>query len=145
MEQLPNIYFFNPTCEYAVANGNASWQPNRLLQKMEKDLDVLPLFFAQPNDIVLVSKLPSEHFQHRLKKMGISLPRFMLLEEALKTKAEGEKLNRLMPWGWSPTVHKLLEPLKDSCSPAFLKSPVANWEPAKREFYSKKFSLGILQ
>jgi hypothetical protein len=143
--QLPDIWFFNPTCEYAVANGNAYWQPNQLLQKMEKDLSTLPLFFARSNDIVLIRKMLSENYLHHLKNIGFSLPRFLLLEEAIKTKANGEKLNRLLPWGWSPTAHKLFEPLKASCSDGFLDSPVANWEAAQREFYSKKFSLGILE
>ena len=52
-ENLPDIYLFNPTCEYAVANGHTSWQPNRLLQKMEEDLGTLPLFFARPQDVIL--------------------------------------------------------------------------------------------
>lgn len=141
----PDVFFFNPTCEYAVANGNASWQPNRLLQKMEEDLGTLPLFFAQPNDIVLVKKLPAENFLQKLKKQGISLPRFVLLEDALKNRLSGEKLNRLMPWGWSPVAHQLLEPLKNSCSIPFQHSPVASWHPASRELYSKKFSGQILR
>lgn len=144
-QQHPDIWFFNPTCEYAVANGNASWQPNRLLQKMERDLDTLPLIFASSNDIVLVRKMPTDDFRNRLKSMGISLPRFMLLENTLKTKAGDEKLDWLMPWGWSPAAHKLLGPLKELCSASFLNSPVANWDSAQKEFYSKKFSLGILE
>ena len=143
--QLPNIFFFNPTCEYAVANGNASWQPNRLLQKMEEDLGTLPHFFANRNDIVLVRKLPADEFLHKMAKRGVTLPRFVLLEDALKNKLKGQKINRLLPWGWSPVMHKLLEPLKENCSSEFLESPVAGWEPAHREFYSKKFALGILQ
>ena len=144
-QQWPDIYFFNPTCEYAVANGNASWQPNRLLQKIESELDTLPLFFAQPNDVVLIRKMPSDKFLQHLEKLGILLPRFMQLEEALKTKLNGEKLNHLLPWGWSPAAHKLLSPLKESCTASFLNSSVARWEPAHKEFYSKKFSLGILE
>lgn len=141
----PDVWFFNPTCEYAVANGTTSWQPNRLLQKMEEDLGTLPLFFAKPHDVVLVKKLPAENFLKRLEKQGISLPRFVLLEDALKNKLNGEKLNRLLPWGWSPVAHKLLEPLKNSCSTAFQYSPVASWQPASRELYSKKFSGQILR
>ncbi len=141
----PDVYFFNPTCEYAVANETTSWQPNRLLQKMEEDLGTLPLFFAQPHDIVLLRKLPAEAYLQKMEKQGIPLPRFMQLEEALKNKLNGEKLNRLLPWGWSPAMHKLLGPLKENCSSAFRESPVARWEHAHREFYSKKFALGILQ
>jgi len=142
--QKPDVWFFNPTCEYAVANGTTSWQPNRLLQKMEVDLGTLPLFFAKPHDIVLVRKLPAEKFLQKLKMQGISLPRFVLLEDALKYKLNGEKLNRLMPWGWSPVAHKLLEPLKNSCSIPFQHSPVFKWQPGTRDLYSKKFSRKIL-
>ena len=145
MEQRPNIYFFNPTCEYAVANGNTSWQPNRLLQKMEDDLGTLPMFFARPNDIVLLRKLPSENFLQKLVNQGIPLPRFVLLQEAQKNKLNGEKINHLLPWGWSPAVHKLLEPLKENCTADFLNSPVSSWKPVNRDFYSKKFALSILQ
>jgi hypothetical protein len=140
----PDVWFFNPTCEYAVANGTTSWQPNRLLQKMEEDLGTLPLFFAKPQDIVLVKKIPAEKFLQKLKMQGIPLPRFVLLEDALKNKLNGEKLNRLMPWGWSPVAHKLLEPLKNSCSVPFQHSPVFNWRLTSRELYSKKFGLQIL-
>jgi hypothetical protein len=144
-KKYPDVYFFNPTCEYAVSNGYASWQPNRLLQKMESDLDTLPLFFAQPNDVVLVRKMLSKNFLRNMEKLGILLPHFMQLEEALKTNENGVKLNRLLPWGWSPAAHKLLGPLKESCSASFLNSPVANWDSTQKEFYSKKFSLGILE
>ena len=74
----PSIYLFNPTCEYAVANGSANWQPNRILQKMEFDLSALPLFFAGKNDFVLVEKIPSEEFTDSLKQIGIAIPNFIL-------------------------------------------------------------------
>jgi hypothetical protein len=51
--------------------------------------------------------------------------------------------NRLMPWGWSPAAHKLLSPLKSSCSEEFLSSPVSEWNPIYRDLYSKKFALEI--
>ena len=145
MEQRPDIYYFNPTCEYAVANETTSWQPNRLLQKMEEDLGILPLFFTQPHDVVLIRKMPGNNFLQKMENQGIPLPRFVLLQEALKNKLNGEKLNRLLPWGWSPAMHKLLGPLKENCSSGFLQSPVARWEHVHREFYSKRFALTILQ
>ncbi len=46
-EIFPDIFYFNPTCEFAVANGSPNWQPNKLLKKMEDDLSVLPLFFGK--------------------------------------------------------------------------------------------------
>lgn len=144
-EKFPNFYLFNPTCEYAVANSNSSWQPNKLLQKMEADLATLPLFFTKPNDFVIVNNIPSKEFLKSLETIDISIPNFILIKE-IKTNKEIIDLPKfkLLPWGWSPVAHRLLSPLKQNCSDEFLKSPVSNWQPGYRDLYSKKTALKIL-
>ncbi len=143
---LPNIYFFNPTCEYAIANGNTTWQPNRILQKMESDLATLPLFLAQPKDYVIVDKIPSQPFINSLKGLEIKMPQFIVKKEATANKSfTSQKRGKLLPWGWSPAAHKLLSPLKASCSAEFKNSPVFNWLPKYKNLYSKKFALSILK
>ena len=42
-------------------------------------------------------------------------------------------------------MHKLFEPLKESCSEEFKLSPVFSWKPEQKEIYSKKFALNILK
>ena len=78
----PSIYLFNPTCEYAVANGSANWQPKRILQKMEFDLSALPLYFAKNDDFILVDRIPSEEFIVSLKQIDIPIPNFILKTDA---------------------------------------------------------------
>ena len=141
----PDIYLFNPTCEYAVANGKASWQANKLLQKMESDLATLPLYFTRPNDYVLVDSFPSFSYLSKLSELNVPLANFILKKEATQqnnflTIPKG----KLLPWGWSPAAHKLLEPLKKTCSDEFLTSPVSNWKPQYKELYSRKFAMEIL-
>lgn len=143
---LPDIYLFNPTCEYAVANGRASWQPNRILQKMEEDLTALPAFLAGSGDIVLVRELPPEDYISRLKSIAGPGPRFVPLNGITQDPDFlNEPKNRLLPWGWSPAAHRLLSPLKTGCASTFKHSPVASWMPGHRELYSKKFALEILK
>jgi hypothetical protein len=143
--QLPDIYFFNPTCEYAVANGHASWQPNRLLQKMESDLATLPLFLAQSKDFILVDSIPSADYLSKLSELNVPLPEFIQKREALKQRGFlNIQKGKLLPWGWSPAAHKLLAPLKKTCSAEFLHSPVSTWKTEYRELYSKKFAREIL-
>ena len=145
MDQLSNLYLFNPTCEYAVGNGSPNWQANRLLQKMETDLDILPMFFASSNDFVLVENPPSETHLEKLNTLGIAIPGFIQKKEAFANISfQIRKWSALKPWGWSPAAHKLLQPFKGSCSDEFKTSPVSKWKPEYRELYSKKFSLGIL-
>lgn len=140
-----DIYLFNPTCEYAVANGNTSWQPNRLLQKMESDLCCLPLYFATNNDYILVDRLPNDDYLEHVKIIKPYLPGFLLKNELKKSTFPNFNINRLMPWGWSPAAHKLLQPLKSRCSNDFKASPVFSWKENHKEIYSKRYALKILE
>ena len=145
MREIPNIYLFNPTCEYAVANAMSSWQPNSLLQKMEADLAALPMYLANPNDHILVDQLPGASFLDEICQLHYTLPHFSEKKKVLNQQKYIEApINRLMPWGWSPAAHKLLHPLKNSCSAEFQRSPVFEWKPEYRNFYSKKYALEIL-
>jgi len=142
---LSDIYFFNPTCEYAVGNGQPSWQPNLLLQKMEEDLGALPLYFASQKDVVLVHKVPPVQYISRMEDIGLKVPELFPVQEAGRNKTfAGRPKNRLLPWGWSPAAHRLLEPLKLSCSAEFLESPVAEWKSGYRDLYSRKLARDIL-
>src|SRR5690606_24170018 len=101
INSMRNIYLFNPGCEYAVANQNANWQPNRILQKMENDLSILPMYFASPNDIILVDRLPSPEFTENQKKLNIDIPDYLEKTSfANKTDQINIPINKLLPWGW---------------------------------------------
>jgi hypothetical protein len=141
----PDVYLFNPTCEYAVANGNGSWQPNRILQQMEADLASLPLFFAQKNDYVLLDNAPSANYLQSLRKLPVEVPQFRLKTAINHDKFVCLPKNRLIPWGWSPAAHKLFKPIKLSCSNDFLQSPVSDWKTAYQKYYSKKYGIEFLQ
>ncbi len=144
--ETTDIFLFNPTCEYAVANGQPFWQANRLLLKMEADLATLPCFFANPYDIILTDKIPSNEFVESFEPFHFSMPQFFQKDEFLrKTFSETFGINKLLPWGWSPAAHRLLSPLKQYCSDAFKQSPVFLWNPENRELYSKGFALEILK
>ena len=143
---MHDIYLFNPGCEYAVANQNANWQPNRILQKMENDLSILPMYFACKNDIVLVDRLPTHEFTNNLKKLNIDIPEYCVKTSfANNIHQINIPINKLLPWGWSPVAHKFLSPLKELCSPEFQQSPVFNWMTEHRELISRKFALKILK
>jgi hypothetical protein len=140
-----NIFLFNPTCEYAIANGSPNWQPNRLLQKMESDLSVLPMYFANKSDFVLVDKMPSAEFIDSLQNLNIEIPNFILKYDAINNQQFlNLPKNKPLPWGWSPAAHNFLLPFKQSCSAEFRQSPVFNWKPEHRQITSRKFAADTL-
>jgi len=142
----PNIYYYNPTCELAVANGSENFQATALLRKFEYDLDIIPVFLASPNDIILVQKMPSQQFMDDLIKAGFEISKPLLLNESLNDPSfVAIPKGFLSPWGWSPAVHKLLSPLKPSCGYEFQQSPVTQWKSVHKELYSRKQGVEILK
>lgn len=140
-----DIYFFNPTCELAVANGSMNFMAPAQLRRFENELSTLPWILARPDDIVLTDRIPAQQFTDRLENAGFRLPTFRITESSLSDAFLSEDKGFLFPWGWSPATHKLLSPLKSGCSPKFLDSPVAEWHEIHRELYSRKSALTILQ
>lgn len=112
---------------------------------MEYDLDLLPAFFAQPKDVVLVQKYPDANFLDSLLEAGLYRFNLHLLDESLRDpNFISEPKGFLKPWGWSPAMHKLFAPLKPSCSQEYLNSPVAFWKPDYKELYSRKAGRELL-
>jgi hypothetical protein len=143
---LPDVYFYNPTCEIAVANGSENYMPKNLLRQMEYDLDLLPAYFANNEDILLVQKYPDPYFLESLHKAGLNDFNLLLLGEALKDPVFlSSPKGFLKPWGWSPAMHKLFSPLKPSCSREYLDSPVAQWNSVHKHLYSRKMAGELLR
>ena len=136
------VYYFNPTCELAIANGSFSYMPPLLLQEMERDLAILPFAFANGNDFVLTENLPSTDYQKRLKDAGFDLPRFCSLAdlEAFPTGSFGN----ICPWGWSPAVHFKIMKLKEKCDDRFKANPVFSWRNENQLLFERATSLNLL-
>ncbi len=143
--QNPDIFLFNPTCDFATANNTVSWQPNHILQQMERDMGNLPQFLSKPEDIVLVQELPSSELLGKLKDAGFQLPSFLSVDKALTNPSCLKKvIGSLRPWGWSPAAHHLLQPFKPLCRREFTESPVAMWKPAHRKLSSRETARELL-
>jgi hypothetical protein len=66
---MPNdVYYFNPTCELAVANGSFSYMAPRLLREFERDCSALPFVFSTLGDFVLTENKPSRQFINSVVK-----------------------------------------------------------------------------
>jgi len=138
-----NIYYFNSTCELAVANESFSYQAPLLLREMEQNLAILPFVFALENDFVLTENIPSDEFQQTLRQAGFKLPKFCNLSE-LEAMPDGS-FNAIFPWGWSPAAHFKLKKLKEKCSAGFKASPVFNWGDVHKSLFERSTSLGFLK
>lgn len=137
-----NIYYFNPTCELAVANGSFSYQPPLLLQEMETNLSILPLAFCTKNDFILTEIPPSAGFLQKLEMAGFDLPRFCRLAEL--ESFPGGSFDTIYPWGWSPAAHFKLKNLKGKCADKSGEGSVYNWKDEHKSLFERATSLDFL-
>lgn len=83
------VHYFNPGYEAAVEQGNSYYTPPRMVQYLRKDLQTLPLYYAEPNDGVYISSpIPKEMMSERLV-------------------VDREQVSDVLPWGWSPELRSI--------------------------------------
>lgn len=139
------VYLFSATCEMAVGNGTNSYMAPKYLRKFEEDLSILPIYFAQQGDVVILNDAPSEHYLSRLSTLVADNIQFLSLD-ALKCMAADQSIEivDLKPWGWSQVIHRELQGLKQFCAKELKDRPNKNWQTEHRELYSRKTALDVL-
>lgn len=137
-----DVFYFNPTCELAIANGSFSYMPPSLLRDFEQDCSVLPFIFGTSSDFVLTERIPSGEFVKKMTGCGFEMPKFCSLNELISGKTV--TLNSILPWGWSPAAHFTLKNLKLKCHSEFQESPVFNWTEEHKTLYERITSLDFL-
>ncbi len=142
---LSDIFFFNPTCEPAIANGSPYYTPPARLRKFESDLGYLPSWLGERNDQVLVRGAVSAEFEDKMKNFGFGLPTILNLDDALTNQNWiNQPKGKLVPWGWSPAVYQLFREVIPTCNDEFQRSEVADWQPNHKNLYSRITAIGLL-
>jgi hypothetical protein len=136
----PCLYWFNPTCDLTA--GRASFTPTSALRDLASDLAMVPALLAAPNDVVIVPQRPSVMFRQSLAAAGLPVPELIEWDVGLEEPPASlqRQLSGLRPWGWSPDSVSALEPLADRL-PEGTAGPAALWSEARRQLYSKKWSV----
>lgn len=130
--RAPDVYRFNPSCESSWAQGSARPSLPAPVRDVASDLELMPMYLAAPDDIVMVNALPSASFLESLVAAGFEPPRFVARDSPeLRERA----LGRACPWGWSP------DSAAEFASLGCRESP--NWEPW-RDLHSKAWSTRLL-
>jgi hypothetical protein len=142
---LPDIYFFNPTCELAIANGSPYYTAPARLRKFEQELAYLPAWLGGENDQVLVQGEGDKSYCEQMGSLGFKLATPITLATAMADPAWlNQPKGRLVPWGWSPAVYQLFQPLFPMFDNQFRQSAVGKWQTAHKHLYSRLTAMTLL-
>ncbi len=110
---MRSLHFFNPGHETAVLLGSKNYTPPINVQIMSADLALLPVWYGDEGDYVLVGKSSTEQkkFYGRISSEFVSLPSPVSREELMS----GQVLLPecvASPWGMSPQVLSVYQNLR---------------------------------
>lgn len=122
---MSHIHYFNPGHETAVLLGTTNYTPPANVQKMQRQLALLPVWYADPEDFVWVEENTSPRFfalqpkelrpfARLITRNDLSKPGYPLSKIREK---EGEV--EAMPWGISPQSLRLFERLRQTYGLSF--------------------------
>jgi len=101
---MAKTYIFNPDSDLALANGDANYLPPRSARRMADDLSLLPAWYADEGDAVLIPS--SDVIYYWSKTLANNILRS---EIKLVTNKESLPSQPLSPWGWNAALVKQMK------------------------------------
>lgn len=92
------LYIFNPDTDLALANNRENYIPPTRVKQMSKELELLPLWYAEDESFILTTTYNAEFTKSIERDFGI---------KATCTK-EIPLIDEVSPWGWNITLRKQL-------------------------------------
>lgn len=100
------VWHYNPLCEAEIARGTPGLVPPASRRRVIEDLEHVPMFLADPQDVVLTTRAPRLAWLEELARAGFAVPDFARPGTIADTKIGGVE-----PWGWSPDAVRRFAPL----------------------------------
>lgn len=106
------LHYFNPGHETAVLFGKANYTAPDNVRKMIYDLSLLPAWYAEYNDYILVDENIAPHFFNQFPKGSKPDIHILSQKEIIDKKTTNLPTMIATPWGISPQSLHLFEKLK---------------------------------
>lgn len=146
----PNIYYFNPACEFEISRGSIGFTPNKSMQNLQHDCASLMQFIASKDDIVLISKIPNVSFLKKIQSCGFILPEWVEYNKnSINVNSVLQNyIGYIFPWGWSPESINLINIFSTKLigKSIFHKNIFQNYfyEKQIKHLYSKVYSTELI-
>lgn len=100
---LKTTHLFNPDNDLALGNGDANYLPPQSARQMAHDLAILPMWFAQPGDAVVIPHSEALYYWSKtlIKQLNTTDIEWITSMDKMPDQP-------ISPWGWNPALIKQL-------------------------------------
>ena len=108
----PVVWLYNPHCDSEIARGRPGFTATEGARELSLDLEHIPMFLCQEQDVVLLHNRPRSEWLETLQLAGFHLPELVETKNLpLAEAVRAPKVGGIEPWGWSPDVFQAFQPL----------------------------------
>lgn len=100
---LKTTHLFNPDNDLALGNGDANYLPPQSARQMAHDLAILPMWFAQPGDAVVIPHSEALYYWSKTLTKQLNTTDVEWITSVDKMPEQP-----ISPWGWNPALIKQL-------------------------------------
>lgn len=130
------LYYFNPGHEGAILNGSSYYMSPANVVKMQQDLELLPIWYANKASSVLITQKPNNDFLNNVYYRFQNLSSFVT-----KAEFDTQSAYEVHLWGMSPQAIHFFEELRNE---TFSKLTIPLWNEKIKELSSRKFAQACL-
>ncbi|NOY00713.1 MAG: ferritin-like domain-containing protein [Verrucomicrobia bacterium] len=148
--RTPNMFCFCPDAEDAMSANveGKGYHRSKTMQGLIQDLEILSIFLARRDDVVLMQRQPERKHLEKLRRAGFDLPEIELLDKSGEIKADSfireRKINAFRPWAWCPSSARMMSPLAKNL-PGDERKMNSFWNEGVRSLFNKSFGAGIAE
>lgn len=101
---MKKLYLFNPDNDMALANNDENYMPPKAAKQLEIDLALLPIWYAEPEAMILANSYPNTTYLEQLKSIFpissqvVTFPEIPILNDF-----------EFSPWGWNRALLKRMQ------------------------------------
>jgi len=121
---------------------------SKVMEGLIKDLEVLSIFLARRDDVVLMQERPTRDYLEQLRRVGFELPEIEVLAEGGEIQSDSflreRKINGFRPWAWCPSSASVLQPLAVNL-PGGEGVIDSFWNDSVRSLFSKSFGAEVAE
>ena len=98
------LHIFNPHTDLALANNRENYMPSANVRRMVRELEMLPMWFADHGDCILTTSPADKLFVENAERFfGMDVK---FVEER---NIAGEQFDNIAPWGWNVSMRRHLK------------------------------------